>query len=428
MLTIGVLASGRGSNFQSIIDSINSEFIKARIAVLITDNPEAYAIERAKNHNIESLIISPGDFSGKDSYYSHIAKELKSRNVELVVLAGFMRVVGKPLIKEFQNKIMNIHPALLPSFPGLHGQKQAVDYGVKISGCTVHFVDEGVDTGPIIIQAAVPAYENDTEDSLSERILKEEHKIFPLAIKLFSEGKITVEGRKVIIKELSLTCVGSTREEIDEVAWQYWRSGIRHIVALRGDPPEDVDHYEPHPGGYAYASDLVAGLKRVADFEISVAAFPEVHPEAASAEADLDNLKRKIDAGATRAITQFFFDADIYLRFLDRARAAGVTVPIVPGILPVTNFARVVQFAALCGTRVPGWMADLFEGLDDRPETRRLVAATVAAEQCRALYANGVNDFHFYTLNRAELTYAICHVLGVRPKAEPTGQDLGAAP
>lgn len=201
MLTIGVLASERGSNFQSIIDSINSEFIKARIAVLITDNPEAYAIERAKNHNIESLIISPEDFSGKDSYYLHIAKELKSRNIELVVLAGFMRVVGKPLIKEFQNKIMNIHPALLPSFPGLHGQKQAVDYGVKISGCTVHFVDEGVDTGPIIIQAAVPAYENDTEDSLSERILKEEHKIFPLAIKLFSEGKITVEGRKVIIKE-----------------------------------------------------------------------------------------------------------------------------------------------------------------------------------------------------------------------------------
>lgn len=201
MLTIGVLASGRGSNFQSIIDSINSGFIKARIAVLITDNPEAYAIERAKNHNIESLIISPEDFSGKDSYYLHIAKELKSRNVELVVLAGFMRVVGKPLIKGFQNKIMNIHPALLPSFPGLHGQKQAVDYGVKISGCTVHFVDEGVDTGPIIIQAAVPAYENDTEDSLSERILKEEHKIFPLAIKLFSEGKITVEGRKVIIKE-----------------------------------------------------------------------------------------------------------------------------------------------------------------------------------------------------------------------------------
>ena len=239
---------------------------------------------------------------------------------------------------------------------------------------------------------------------------------------------VRIRRETVLEPAAHLTCVGSTREEIDEIARRYWRSGIRHVVALRGDPPEDTDRYTPHPRGYAYASDLVAGLKRVADFEISVAAFPEVHPEAASAEADLDNLKRKIDAGATRAITQFFFDADIFLRFFDRARAAGVTVPIVPGILPVTNFARVVQFAAICGTRVPGWMADLFEGLDDRPETRRLVAATVAAEQCRALYANGVNDFHFYTLNRAELTYAICHMLGVRPKAEPAGQELKAAP
>ena len=200
MLTIGVLASGRGSNFQSIIDNINSGYIKARIAVLITDNPKAYAIERAKNNNIEAIIISPKDFPDKDSYYSHIAEMLKSKGVELVALAGFMRVVGKPLIKAFQNKIMNIHPALLPSFPGLHGQKQAVEYGVKISGCTVHFVNEGVDTGPIIIQAAVPVYDDDTEDSLSERILKQEHKIFPLAIKLFSEGRITVEGRKVMIK------------------------------------------------------------------------------------------------------------------------------------------------------------------------------------------------------------------------------------
>lgn len=200
MLTIGVLASGRGSNFQSIIDNINSGYIKARIAVLISDNPKAYALERAKKNNIEALIISPKDFPDKDSYYSHIAEMLKSKGVELVALAGFMRVVGKPLIKAFQNKIMNIHPALLPSFPGLHGQKQAVEYGVKISGCTVHFVNEGVDTGPIIIQAAVPVYDDDTEDSLSERILKQEHKIFPLAIKLFSEGRITVEGRKVMIK------------------------------------------------------------------------------------------------------------------------------------------------------------------------------------------------------------------------------------
>ena len=239
---------------------------------------------------------------------------------------------------------------------------------------------------------------------------------------------VRIRRETVLEPAAHLTCVGSTREEVDEVARQYWSAGIRHVVALRGDPPEDTDRYAPHAGGYAYASDLVSGLKRVADFEISVAAFPEVHPQAASAEADLDNLKRKIDAGATRAITQFFFDADIYLRFFDRARAAGVTVPIVPGILPVTNFARVVQFAAICGTRIPGWMADLFEGLDDRPETRRLVAATVTAEQCRALYANGVHDFHFYTLNRAELTYAICHVLGVRPKAEPTGQELESAP
>ena len=200
MLTIGVLASGRGSNFQSIIDNINSGYIKAGIAILMTDNPKAYAIERAKNNNIDVLVISPKDFSDKDSYYSHIAEMLKSKGVELVALAGFMRVVGKPLIRAFQNKIMNIHPALLPSFPGLHGQKQAVDYGAKISGCTVHFVDERIDTGPIIIQAAVPVYDDDTEGSLSERILRQEHRIFPLAIKLFSEGKITIEGKKVIIK------------------------------------------------------------------------------------------------------------------------------------------------------------------------------------------------------------------------------------
>ena len=199
MLTIGVLASGRGSNFQAIIDNIESGYLNARIAVLISDNPKAYAIERAKNNNIDVLVISPKDFSDKDSYYYHIAEMLKSKGVELVALAGFMRVVGKPLIRAFPNKIMNIHPALLPSFPGLYGQKQAVDNGVKISGCTVHFVDEGVDRGPIIIQAAVPVYDDDTEDSLSERILRQEHRIFPLAIKFFSEGKITVEGKKVII-------------------------------------------------------------------------------------------------------------------------------------------------------------------------------------------------------------------------------------
>ena len=186
---------------------------------------------------------------------------------------------------------------------------------------------------------------------------------------------------------------------------------------MRGDPPEGESTYTPHPEGYAYAADLVEGLKKVADFEISVAAYPETHPEAGSADADLDNLKRKIDAGATRAITQFFFDNDVYLRFVDRARAAGITVPIVPGILPVTNFKRVVEFAGACGASVPTWMAELFAGLDDDPDTRRLVAATVAAEQCRVLHAHGVKDFHFYTLNRADLVYAICRILGVSPKS-----------
>lgn len=200
MLTISVLASGRGSNFQAIIDSIESGFLNAKIAVLITDNPDSYALERAKKHSIETLVLRPKDFGGRDAYYSHIAGELKKRNVELVLLAGFMRVIGKSLIDQYRNKIMNIHPALLPSFAGLHGQKQAADYGVKISGCTVHFVDEGMDTGPIIIQAAVPAYHDDTEESLSERILIQEHKIFPYAIKLYSEGRISLEGRKVIIK------------------------------------------------------------------------------------------------------------------------------------------------------------------------------------------------------------------------------------
>lgn len=213
-----------------------------------------------------------------------------------------------------------------------------------------------------------------------------------------------------------LTCVDASRGEIDDIARQYWDEGVRHIVALRGDPPDGESKYAPHPDGYAYASDLVEGLKKVADFEISVAAYPEGHPEATSLDADLDNLKRKIDAGATRAITQFFFDTSTFLRFRDKARAAGIDVPIVPGILPVTNFERVKEFASACGTAVPQWMAELFRGLDHEPETRNLVAATVAAEKCRALYVNGVDAFHFYTLNRADLTYAICHILGVRPK------------
>lgn len=211
-----------------------------------------------------------------------------------------------------------------------------------------------------------------------------------------------------------LTCVGSSRAEIDEIAQEYLDAGVTHIVALRGDPPAGSNRYEPHPEGYAYASDLVAGLKRAGDFEISVAAYPETHPEALSTEADLDNLKRKIDAGATRAITQFFFDPDVFLRFLDRARGAGISIPIVPGILPVTNFTQTAKFAKMCGASVPGWMHDLFDGLDDDAETRKLVAASVAAEQCRVLHANGANAFHFYTMNKADLCYAICHIMGVR--------------
>ena len=216
-----------------------------------------------------------------------------------------------------------------------------------------------------------------------------------------------------------LTCVAASCEEIDRVARDYWEAGIRHIVALRGDPPGGLgSDYAPHPGGYAYAADLVAGLKRVADFEISVAAYPETHPTARSSGHDLDNLKAKLDAGASRAITQFFFDVDLYLRFRDRAHDAGIRVPIVPGILPVTNFAQLKRMSAGCGASIPGWMAAHFDGLDDDPDTRRLVAASLAAEQCRRLHANGVHEFHFYTLNRADLIVAICHLLGVRaPRA-----------
>ena len=213
-----------------------------------------------------------------------------------------------------------------------------------------------------------------------------------------------------------LTCVAASRDEVDAIARSYWQSGIRHIVALRGDPPGGEDSFRPHPRGYRHASDLVAGLRKVGDFEISVAAYPETHPEAASAAADLDNLKRKIDAGASRAITQYFFDIDTFARFLGRARAAGIAVPIVPGILPVTNFAQVVRFSRLSGASVPAWLAHRFEGLDQDPQTRKLVAATVAAEQCRRLHDIGIRDFHFYTLNRADLSYAICHILGIRPR------------
>lgn len=205
MLNLGVLASGRGSNFQAIIDEIEAGRLKATIKILIVDNPDAFAIERAKRHSIEYIYIDPKAYPSKDDFFKKIADELKARDVELVILAGFMRIVKRPLIDAFPNRIMNIHPALLPSFPGLHGQKQAIDYGVKISGCTVHFVDEGVDTGPIIIQAAVAVYPDDTEETLSQRILRLEHKIFPEAIRLFAEGRLNIEGRKVKIKDYSPT-------------------------------------------------------------------------------------------------------------------------------------------------------------------------------------------------------------------------------
>jgi methylenetetrahydrofolate reductase (NADPH) len=219
-----------------------------------------------------------------------------------------------------------------------------------------------------------------------------------------------------VIPAAHLTCVGATREQVDDVARSYRDVGVRHIVALRGDPPAGAAGYTPHPGGYAYAADLVAGLRKVADFEISVAAYPEPHPAAPSPAEDLDNLKRKIDAGATRAITQYFFDSEVYLRFLDRCQAAGITVPIVPGIMPVSNYAQMARFSAMCGATVPRWLTELFDGLDEDPETRRMIAAVVAAEQVRLLQANGVDEFHFYTLNRPDLTYAIAHLLGVRPR------------
>lgn len=211
-----------------------------------------------------------------------------------------------------------------------------------------------------------------------------------------------------------LTCIGASRGEIDDVARRYWDMGIRHIVALRGDPPKDQAQYQPHKNGYAYAADLVEGLAKVADFDISVAAYPEVHPEAADAQFDLDNLKRKLDAGAQRAITQFFFDVELYFRFRDKCAAAGIDTNIVPGILPITRFPQLQKFAELCGASVPDWLHERFDGLNDDAEIRQMIAASVAIEQVRLLQAQGVDEFHFYTLNRSELTFAICHALGVR--------------
>ncbi|MCF8707030.1 methylenetetrahydrofolate reductase [Rhizorhapis sp. SPR117] len=213
-----------------------------------------------------------------------------------------------------------------------------------------------------------------------------------------------------------LTCVDASKAEIEEVVRAYWDAGVRHIVALRGDPSEPGKPFAPHPDGYANAAELVAGLKAIAPFDISVATYPETHPEAASSQTDLDNLKRKLDAGASRAITQFFFSPDTFFRFRDKVAAAGISTEILPGILPVSNVAQTRKIAAMCGASIPSWMDQLFEGLDDHPATRQLVAATISAELCRRLYAGGVRNFHFYTLNRAELSYAICHLLGLRPQ------------
>lgn len=225
-------------------------------------------------------------------------------------------------------------------------------------------------------------------------------------------------GETRLVPAAHLTCVAATRAEVDEVVRDYWAAGVRHIVALRGDPPAGPGtRFAPHPDGYAGSVDLVAGIRRIADFEVSVSAYPEKHPESPNFATDIDMLKAKVDAGASRAITQFFFVNDYYFRYLDMVRANGIEVPVVPGILPVLNFRQAAAFAARCGTHVPPWLADRFDGLDDDAETRRLIAAAVAAEQVLDLMAQGVRDFHFYTMNRANLVFAICHLLGVRPVA-----------
>ncbi|HEX4556734.1 MAG TPA: methylenetetrahydrofolate reductase [NAD(P)H] [Xanthobacteraceae bacterium] len=231
-----------------------------------------------------------------------------------------------------------------------------------------------------------------------------------------------------LVPAAHLTCVAATRQDIDEVIASYITAGVRHIVALRGDPTGGVgERYAPHPGGYLNAADLVGGIKRQCDAEVSVSAYPERHPDSATVEADIDMLKAKVDAGATRAITQFFFDNDLYFRYLDRVRARGISIPIVPGLLPVQNFKQTRAFAQRCGASVPGWLAERFAGLEEDAATRKLIAAAVAAEQALDLVDRGVRDFHFYTMNRADLVYAICHLLGLRPSFPlPAGERVAA--
>jgi len=281
-----------------------------------------------------------------------------------------------------------------------------------------------MDTPPLVSFEFFPP----ADEAMERRLYESVRRLAPLGPRFVSvtygaDGSTRERTHRVVERIVAetnltcvphLTCVGASRGEVLDIARQYADMGVRHIVALRGDPPAGADHYEPHPDGFAYASDLVAGLRSVADFEITVAAYPEVHPEAKSPLADLENLKRKIDAGACRAITQFFFDNECYLRFRDLCVAAGIRVPIVPGILPITRFPQLLRFAARCGASVPDWLQRRFEGLDDDADTRRLIAASVAIDQVQFLRRHGVEEFHFYTLNRSELSYAICHTLGLR--------------
>lgn len=278
--------------------------------------------------------------------------------------------------------------------------------------------------------------------AMNEKLWKSVERLAPLAPDFVSvtygaggsTRERTHETLARIIKETKLpvaahlTCVAATKDEIDAVLRDYWAAGVKHIVALRGDPPGGAgEPYTPHPGGYANAAELAAGAKKIAPFEISVGCYPEKHPDSASISADIDMLKRKIDAGATRAITQFFYDNAVYLRFMERVRKEGIDIPIAPGIMPITNFAGLRKMSDVCGTTVPGRLVKLFQNLDEDPVTRRLISATVAAEQCLDLAEHGVSNFHFYTLNRDEMAFALCHMLGVRPTPQGANGASNAA-
>lgn len=270
-------------------------------------------------------------------------------------------------------------------------------------------------------------------DEMEAALWRTVSKLAPLAPEFFSVtygagGSTRERTHKTVSKLISdtktpvaahLTCVDATSEEIDGVLRDYWEAGVRHIVALRGDPVGGADQaYCPHPGGYENGAALAAGAKKIAPFEITVGCYPEKHPDSASLGDDIDMLKRKIDAGATRAITQFFYDNTVYLRYLEAVRAAGISIPIVPGLMPITNFKGLQRMAKICGASIPGRLVKLFENLDQDPPTRRLISAAIAAEQCLELAEQGCDRFHFYTLNRDEQTYALCHMLGLRPKAD----------